>query len=51
MTHSPETTRGSCGGRPATYNATDYKNRNVVECLQREYWRGLATRYDKHSST
>jgi transposase len=43
--------RGSRGGRPATYDAADYKNRNVVErCFNRlKGWRGLATRYNKHA--
>jgi transposase len=43
--------RGSYGGRPVTYDAHRYKNRNVVErafCLLKQ-WRGLATRYDKHA--
>jgi transposase len=43
--------RGSRGGRPVTYDADRYKNRNVVErafCLLKQ-WRGLATRYDKHA--
>lgn len=41
--------RGSAGGRPPTFNAEDYKARNVVErrfCAIKQ-WRGLATRYDK----
>jgi transposase len=43
--------RGSRGGRPVGLDATDYRNRNVIE---RHYshikqWRGLATRYDKHA--
>lgn len=43
--------RGSRGGRPPAFDATIYKARNVIE---RGYntvkqWRGLATRYDKHS--
>jgi putative transposase len=45
------TRRGSRGGRPAGFDARDYKNRNVVErCFnQIKAWRGLATRYDKHA--
>ena len=41
----------SRGGRPASYDAADYKNRNVVErCFNRlKGWRGLATLYDKHA--
>ena len=41
--------RGSRGGRPVKLDATDYKNRNVIErryCHTKQ-WRGLATRYDK----
>jgi transposase len=41
--------RGSCGGRPPAFDATDYRNRNVVErrfCHLKQ-WRALATRYDK----
>ena len=43
--------RGSRGGRPVGLDATDYKNRNVIErhyCHIKQ-WRGLATRYDKHA--
>ncbi|MAY48461.1 MAG: IS5/IS1182 family transposase [Microbacterium sp.] len=43
--------RGSRGGRPVKLDATDYKNRNVIErryCHTKQ-WRGLATRYDKHA--
>lgn len=43
--------RGSRGGRPVGLDADDYKNRNVIErrfCHTKQ-WRGLATRYDKHS--
>lgn len=41
--------RGSAGGRPPTFDATTYKDRNVVERSFNEHkqWRGLATRYDK----
>lgn len=43
--------RGSRGGRPVDLDASDYKNRNVIErrfCHLKQ-WRGLATRYDKHA--
>ncbi|SJN44679.1 Mobile element protein [Luteococcus japonicus LSP_Lj1] len=43
--------RGSRGGRPVGLDASDYKNRNVIErgyCRIKQ-WRGLATRYDKHA--
>jgi transposase len=41
--------RGPRGGRPPVFDATDYRNRNVIErrfCHLKQ-WRGLATRYDK----
>jgi transposase len=43
--------KGSRGGRPVTFDATDYKNRNVIERAgnQLKNWRGIATRYDKHA--
>lgn len=43
--------KGSRGGRPVTFDARDYKNRNVVERAFNHFknWRGLATRYDKHA--
>lgn len=43
--------RGSAGGRPPSFDAEDYKCRNVVErSFQRtKQWRGIATRYDKHN--
>ncbi len=43
--------RGSRGGRPITFDASDYKQRNVVERAfnRLKQWRGLATRYDKHA--
>jgi transposase len=43
--------RGSDGGRPVSFDAADYKNRNVVERSINVFknWRGLATRYDKHA--
>ena len=40
--------RGSAGGRPPNFDATRYRDRNVVErsyALMKQ-WRGLATRYD-----
>ena len=43
--------RGSRGGRPVGFDASDYKNRNVIERAfnQLKNWRGIATRYDKHA--
>lgn len=43
--------KGSRGGRPVNFDASDYKNRNVVERAFNHVknWRGLATRYDKHA--
>ncbi|MFE3291671.1 hypothetical protein [Rhodococcus sp. NPDC059234] len=40
--------RGSRGGRSVTYDADDYKGRNVIERGFNETtrWCGLATRYD-----
>ena len=45
--------KGSRGGRPVSFDAQDYKNRNVVERAfnRLKNWRGLATRYDKHALT
>ena len=45
--------RGSAGGRPPAFDATTYKNRNVIERSFNDHkqWRGLATRYDKHATT
>jgi transposase len=45
--------RGSTGGRPPAFDATVYRDRNVVERAfnQLKGWRGLATRYDKHART
>jgi transposase len=45
------TKRGSRGGRPVSYDAQDYKQRNVVERAfnRLKQWRGIATRYDKHA--
>ena len=45
--------RSSRGGRPLAFDATDYRNRNVVErgfCTVKQ-WRGLTTRYDKLALT
>jgi transposase len=45
--------RGFRGGRPPTFDRTDYRGRNVVErgfCDVKQ-WRGLATRYDKLALT
>ena len=41
--------KGSRGGRPPAFDATDYKGRNVIErgFNTTKQWRGLATRYDK----
>lgn len=43
--------RGSAGGRPVTFDAESYRQRNVVErgFNRIKNWRGLATRYDKHA--
>src|SRR5690625_2274357 len=45
--------RGSRGGRPPTFDAGAYRNRNVVErsFAYVKQWRGLATRYDKLAIT
>ena len=45
--------RGSRGGRPPSFDAEDYKGRNVVERSFNVFkqWRGLATRYDKLAIT
>jgi transposase len=41
--------RGSRGGRPPSFDAADYRGRNVVErgFAVLKQWRGIATRYDK----
>lgn len=41
--------RGSGGGRPPTFDAETYKDRNVIERAFSLFkqWRALATRYDK----
>ena len=43
--------KGSQGGRPVSFDAHDYKNRNVVERAFNHFknWRGLASRYDKYA--
>ena len=43
--------RGRAGGRPPSFDANDYKNRNQVERSfnHGKQWRGFATRYDKLS--
>ena len=43
--------KGHKGGRPVTFDAADYKNRNVIERFfnRVKNWRGIATRYDKHA--
>ena len=41
--------KGSQGGRPVTYDADLYRDRNTVERLinRLKDWRGIATRFDK----
>jgi transposase len=41
--------KGQRGGRPVTFDAEQYKDRNVIErgFNKLKNWRGLATRYDK----
>ena len=45
------TRKGSAGGRPVTFDALDYRNRNVVERFYNriKHWRAIASRYDKHA--
>ncbi len=45
------TERGSRGGRPVSYDAQDYKQRDLIERAfnRLKKWRGIATRYDKHA--
>ena len=42
---------GRAGGRPPTFDANTYRDRNVVERAfnRLKSWRGIATRYDKHA--
>ncbi|WP_438822089.1 IS5 family transposase [Actinocrinis puniceicyclus] len=41
--------KGRKGGRPISFDAQEYKRRNLIErCNQKlKSWRGIATRYDK----
>jgi putative transposase len=43
--------KGSAGGRPPTFDAVIYKQRNTVErgFSRLKQWRGVATRYDKYA--
>jgi putative transposase len=43
--------KGSRGGRPVSFDAHDYKDRNVVERAFNHFknWHGLASRYDKYA--
>ena len=43
------TAKGSAGGRPPSFSAETYKERNSVErgYNRLKQWRGIATRYDK----
>lgn len=45
--------RSSRGGQPVTYDAVEYKGRNMIKrgINVVKQWRGLATRYDKHTLT
>jgi transposase len=45
------TRKGSRGGRPPTFDAALYRDRNVVERAfnRLKGWRAVATRYDKHA--
>lgn len=47
------TRRGSRGGRPISYDRETYRKRNVIErrFVSLKQWRGIATRYDKLSTT
>lgn len=46
-------TKGSRGGRPPSFDAETYKDRNTVErgFGRLKQWRGIATRYDKYAVT
>jgi len=43
--------KGPAGGRPPSFDAELYRDRNVVERAfnRLKGWRGIATRYDKHA--
>jgi transposase len=45
--------KGSAGGRPPSFDAEIYKDRNTVErgFGQLKQWRAIATRYDKYATT
>jgi transposase len=45
--------RGSAGGRPPSFDAEIYKDRNTVErgFGRLKQWRAIATRYDKYATT
>lgn len=45
--------RGRAGGRPPSFDAESYKDRNTVERSFNLFkqWRGIATRYDKLAIT
>jgi putative transposase len=45
--------RGPAGGRPLTFDAEIYKQRNTIErgFNRLKQWRGVATRYDKYALT
>ena len=45
--------KGSAGGRPPTFDAHTYKDRNTVErgFGRLTQWRAIATRYDKYATT
>jgi transposase len=45
--------KGRRGGRPPTFSASRYKQRNTVErgFNRLKQWRGIATRYDKYAIT
>ena len=45
--------KGSRGGRPPSFHAVTYRQRNTVErgFNRFKHWRGIATRYDKYALT
>lgn len=45
--------KGSAGGRPPSFDAEIYRERNSVErgFSRLKQWRGIATRYDKYALT